>query len=506
MKILHIGQMIGGLDIYIRNSIIYNNVEDNEYVIVCGKDDKHQLVIRNGIEVKEYPISLFRSLNPLNDLKALMEAVKIIRKEKPDVIHCHSAKGGIIGRTAGWITGVKTFYTPHAFSYLCTPSRLKRWVFMTIERLTRFKTYVLACSESEQEMAIKEVGYSKEHALAWHNAVPDSSLERGKMVDISEPYACYIGRPCYQKNPLFLLDVIKKVKDRGCNLKFILLGVGYHSPELDAMKAKMHDLGLEDSIRLEPWINHADCQEFVRKSLFYISTALYEGLPLAIIEAMANGKAIIASDVVGNKDCVRNGENGYLLPLDADAYANKIIQLVNDKELRTSMEEKSRALFLEEFFIENRIKYLQNQYNMVYNLRYGGANLVLLKTNIDNVILVSTQSKLVRCVKGRVLDVAVDIRKGSPTYGKHVAVELTEDNHRQFFIPKGFAHGFAVLSETAVFQYKCDNFYHPEADGGISILDDSLGIDWRIPTEHANLSEKDTKHPLLKEFDSPFTF
>ena len=127
----------------------------------------------------------------------------------------------------------------------------------------------------------------------------------------------------------------------------------------------------------------------MRKSLFYISTALYEDLPLAVIEAMANGKAIIASDVVGNKDCVRNGENGYLLTLDADAYANKIIQLVNDKELRTSMEEKSRALFLEEFFIENRIKYLQNQYNMVYNLRYGRANLVLLKTNIDNVIQVS---------------------------------------------------------------------------------------------------------------------
>ena len=115
-----------------------------------------------------------------------------------------------------------------------------------------------------------------------------------------------------------------------------------------------------------------------------------------------------------------------------------------------------------------------------------------------------TQSKLVRCVKGRVLDVAVDIRKGSPTYGKHVAVELTEDNHRQFFVPRGFAHGFAVLSETAVFQYKCDNFYHPESDGGISILDDSLNIDWRIPTEHAILSEKDTKHELLKDFDSPF--
>lgn len=117
-----------------------------------------------------------------------------------------------------------------------------------------------------------------------------------------------------------------------------------------------------------------------------------------------------------------------------------------------------------------------------------------------------SQSKLVRCVKGSVLDVAVDIRKGSPTYGKHVAVELTEDNHLQFFIPKGFAHGFVVLSDVAVFQYKCDNFYHTEADGGISILDDSLGIDWKISTQNAILSEKDTKHPLLKDFDSPFDF
>ena len=115
-----------------------------------------------------------------------------------------------------------------------------------------------------------------------------------------------------------------------------------------------------------------------------------------------------------------------------------------------------------------------------------------------------TQAKLVRCVKGAVLDVAVDIRKGSPTYGQHVSVELTEDNHRQFFIPKGFAHGFAVLSEVAVFQYKCDEFYHPEADGGISIIDDSFGIDWRIPSEKVIMSEKDKKHPQIKDFDSPF--
>lgn len=117
-----------------------------------------------------------------------------------------------------------------------------------------------------------------------------------------------------------------------------------------------------------------------------------------------------------------------------------------------------------------------------------------------------TQSKLVRCVKGRVLDVAVDIRKGSPTYGQHVAVELSEDNHRQFFVPRGFAHGFAVLSDIAVFQYKCDNYYAPEADGGISIQDTSLGIDWLIDPSKAILSEKDLRHPLLKDFDSPFDY
>lgn len=116
------------------------------------------------------------------------------------------------------------------------------------------------------------------------------------------------------------------------------------------------------------------------------------------------------------------------------------------------------------------------------------------------------QSKLVGCVLGRVLDVAVDIRRGSPTYGRHVAVELSADTHRRLFIPRGFAHGFAVLSDTAVFAYKCDNYYHPEAEGGISIADASLGIDWRVEPASAILSVKDTRHPSFAEFDSPFDY
>lgn len=115
-----------------------------------------------------------------------------------------------------------------------------------------------------------------------------------------------------------------------------------------------------------------------------------------------------------------------------------------------------------------------------------------------------TQAKLVSCAQGAVLDVAVDLRKDSPTYGQHFSVLLTAENHKQFYIPRGFAHGFSVLSETALFTYKCDNLYHPEADGGILLSDPALGIDWQVPEDKRNLSAKDTKHPLLSELDNPF--
>lgn len=117
-----------------------------------------------------------------------------------------------------------------------------------------------------------------------------------------------------------------------------------------------------------------------------------------------------------------------------------------------------------------------------------------------------SQSKLVRVVSGRVLDVAVDIRQGSPTYGQWVSCELSGENHRQFFVPKGFAHGFCVLSKEAVFQYKCDDFYHPEAEGALAWDDPDIGIEWPIPQADIILSEKDKHHPCFKDFVSPFIY
>lgn len=116
------------------------------------------------------------------------------------------------------------------------------------------------------------------------------------------------------------------------------------------------------------------------------------------------------------------------------------------------------------------------------------------------------QSKLVRVVQGRVLDVAVDIRRGSPTYGKYAAVELSEENHRQLFIPRGFAHGFAVLSEEAILQYKCDDFYAPECEGSIAWNDPEIGIDWGIPADEIVISAKDSSSLPLREAENHFEY
>ena len=360
--------MIGGLDIYIRNSITHCKDESFEFVIVCGRDDKHQPVTRNGKEIPEYHISLYRSLNPFHDLLGLFQTIRCIVREKPDVIHCHSAKGGIIGRLAGWITGKRTFYTAHAFSFLCTPSKIKRNIFKAIERFTKMNAYLLACSESERLMGINDVKYKEERALVWHNAVPQPAVSvKTTDKETQEAYACYIGRPCYQKNTLFLADVIRLVKERGCPLKFILLGVGYYSSDLEELKMKIAEEKLENTIFLKPWIAHDECLDYVKNSLFYITTSRYEGLPLSVIEAMGLGKAVIASDVVGNNDCVTNNVNGFTLPLDATVFADKIMALWNNPQLRLKFEEASEELFKLNFHIDSQIGKLHAIYTMDFS-------------------------------------------------------------------------------------------------------------------------------------------
>lgn len=181
----------------------------------------------------------------------------------------------------------------------------------------------------------------------------------------SDKYVCYIGRPSYQKNTLFLVEVAQDMHVLHPEVKFALLGVGYYSPELDSMKAKIAEYGLEKVVILFPWLNHKETLEHIKNSLFYLTVARYEGLPLAVIEAMSLGKAIVASDVVGNKDCVKDGYNGRLISLEKDAFVKAICELVEDEAKRNLYGRNSRILFEQEFLITNRIQELEAIYQSV---------------------------------------------------------------------------------------------------------------------------------------------
>ena len=375
MKILHIGNLKSGIDTYVRNTVALAS-DKFEFVIVNGADDNSKPYMRHGKQVKTYSIDMYRALNPVKDMKAVMQAIKIIKKEKPDLVHCHSAKGGVIGRFAAFFTGTKVVYTAHAFSFLSAESAKKKQVFLLLEKIAKLNSYLLACSGSERELGIKVVGFKEKKAFAWNNAVPDSlpQISSGKIEasDLPVPkegerYITSIGRPSYQKNPLFMVEVAHGIHLKHPDIKFYLLGVGFYSPMLEDMKKLIHQYDMDDTFYLLPWLSHEETLKYVKGSMLYFMTSLYEGLPISVIEAMSLGKAIVASDVLGNKDCVKDGYNGYLLPLKEEVFVEKMNDLIENDEKRNVMEKSSRSYFESEFFIDNRIKALEDIYTEVYN-------------------------------------------------------------------------------------------------------------------------------------------
>lgn len=175
-------------------------------------------------------------------------------------------------------------------------------------------------------------------------------------------YICYIGRPSYQKNSLFFVEVANGVHKYYPDIKFLLLGVGYYSPDLEDVKAMIAKYHLENVVELLPWLNHDETLEYVKNSLLYLTVARYEGLPLAVLEAMSLGKCIVASDVVGNRDCVKDGYNGRLLPLEQSVFVETICDLIENEKLRTGYGENSRKFFEEKFLITERIRELDTIY------------------------------------------------------------------------------------------------------------------------------------------------
>lgn len=178
-------------------------------------------------------------------------------------------------------------------------------------------------------------------------------------------YIVTIGRPSYQKNPLFLVDVIKGVHEKHPDILFYLLGVGFYSPDLEEMKSRLEEYRLNDVVILKEWADHDTTMDYVKNSLFYLTVSRYEGLPLAVIEAMALGKCIVASKVVGNVDCVRDGYNGRVLDLRVDEFVDAINELLDNPGRIAEYGRNSRELYEREFDIRKRIGLLEDIYHRV---------------------------------------------------------------------------------------------------------------------------------------------
>lgn len=367
MKILHIGNLKSGIDTYVRNTVAMAN-DEFEFVIVNGADDKSEPYMRHGKPLAQYSIAMYRALNPFKDIKAVIQAMRIIRKEKPDLVHCHSAKGGVIGRFAAFLTGRKSVYTAHAFSFLSAESSKKQKIFLMLEKIARLNSVLVGCAESERDLAIEKVGYTEKNAFAWNNAISairSEDIEEPKDLKPDEKFIISIGRPSYQKNPLLMVETMKRVHEKHPDIKFYLVGVGFYSPMLDETKMLITKYGLDDCFIMVPWLSRAETLGYLKHAMFYLTTSLYEGLPIAVLEALAMKKAVVSSDVLGNRDCVKDGHNGFLLPMGADAFSEKCCELIENEDLRNKLGANSYTYFEELFLIDKRIGELEKLYKKI---------------------------------------------------------------------------------------------------------------------------------------------
>lgn len=371
MKILHIGPLKGGVDAYFR--IILTHVSDDfEFVAISGADDEGEPYVRKGRQIPSYTIAARRSLNPFRDALALIQIIIAIHKEKPAIIHCHSAKGGVLGRTAAFLTGKKCVYTPHAFSFFAAKFQRMKKLYLWIEKWTKFHSWLIGCSETERMLGIQQVGYAAQKSFQWNNSIPEVHAEeimRPEGLSQDEKYIVTIARPSHQKNTLMMVEIMNKVHQACPDMKFYLLGAGdnVYAPMLDVMKESVKKAGLEHVIRILPWLPHEEALGYLKYAQLYLTTSRYEGLPISVLEAMALGKTIVASDVIGNRDCIKDGYSGILLPLDVDRFASKIVELLQSKDEMKRIGSQARRCFETDFFIEKQMPKLEDIYTQIYN-------------------------------------------------------------------------------------------------------------------------------------------
>jgi len=365
-KVAHILHSVGGVDVYMR--LLLDNINENEFetIIIHGRTDTvNPFKYKSGNLAKEYLIDIVREISPLKDLKSVLNCIKIVRKEKPHIIHAHSAKGGVIGRIVGKLTNTPVFYTPHAFSYLSQKSPLKRSIYLFIEKLlANGNSKIIATSPSERTRAIQDVGYKSENVIVLNNSInpindiPFLSIPK----TWPDEYLCTVGRPSYQKNIELMIQVLYEINKTN-TIHLVIMGVGHYADQLENVQQLIEKLNLSSQVTLLNWTKREDILNIISNSKLYISTSRYEGLPYSIIEALALSKPCIVSDCDGNRDLIVDGYNGYIIKdwKRAD-FKEKIIYLLENKETSKLFSENSNKEFLEKYNIEKNIKNLENIY------------------------------------------------------------------------------------------------------------------------------------------------
>ncbi len=368
IKVVHIAKPIGGVGVYIQ--LLAKTIDSNlyEHIIIQNKNDKNLKIVTDKEElIKRYHVNLIREIKPINDILSLIECIRILKKEKPNLIHCHSAKAGILGRLAAFFLKIPVLYTPHAYSYLSTNSYFKKTIFKLTEQLFKhLPGKTLACSQSEYYRTINDLKFDPNKVFLWNNAIDEIKPVANKIdYNLPENYICNIGRPSYQKNTELLINSIYQVKKDIPNIHLVILGVGYYAPSLKKVTSLINDLNLTSNVTLISFINRQDCLAILEKSNLFVSTSRYEGLPYAGIEALMLKKACVLSDVDGHKDLIDNTVNGYLTEQNTSKIAEKIKYLLTNHSVRKKMEEASYTKFQRNFVLKNNYKKLENIYKSV---------------------------------------------------------------------------------------------------------------------------------------------
>ena len=366
IKILHLLHCVGGVEVYVRQITENINPDYIENIIVSQtliNKDKFQNPSKGLI--KSHTISIKREINPLFDLLAIFKFIYIIIKEKPNLIHAHSAKGGVIARISSLFFKIKVFYTPHAFSFSSTNSFLIRQLYIFIERsLKTSNTFVLATSISEKNQAEHKIGYSPSKVMVLNNAIPPFDLSIIKAYPlIHSNYICTVARPSYQKNVEMLLDVFLLITNKCNDIHLFIIGAGEYSPYLKKIKKIIVKYNLESNVTILPWIARTNVLSIIKNSKIYVSTSRYEGMPYAVIESMSLKVPCVLTDVDGNRDLVKDGYNGYIIKnMDVKDMSLKICDLLENNDKRKQFGENAYAYYLKNHLLSQFIDKLTRNY------------------------------------------------------------------------------------------------------------------------------------------------